>query len=171
MAEVGNVYAATAAPDVGVPRLQAVLPLLEAQGPSPSLTALYHSLAYLLFINGHYPEYLTTIERTTAMARELGDHQMLAIAQMQLGNALQLLGHVEEALQVTDQAVALAQETGDLPTLAIAWNNKAFIHLYWGEFDLLPVAPGNRLARSVSASAIPCGPLWLPPIVPCPSSS
>ena len=45
MAEIGWVYASKGEPDVGVRRLQDALPLLDAQGPSASLAALYESLA------------------------------------------------------------------------------------------------------------------------------
>ena len=135
MAEIGWVYASKGEPDVGVRRLQEALPLLDAQGPSASLAALYESLAWLAFTSGRYTEYLTTSERTAGLAREVGDSRMVARMHMHRGNALQMLGRVEEALQVTEQAIVQTKEIDALVHLSAAWTNKAFIHVQRGEFD------------------------------------
>ena len=61
---------------------------------------------------------------------------MVFSAEVQRGNALQMLGHVEDALRVTEGALALCPESDDLIVLSGAYNGKAYIHLFRGEFDI-----------------------------------
>jgi tetratricopeptide (TPR) repeat protein len=59
-----------------------------------------------------------------------------------------MLGRAQEALQVTEQAILLAQETNALLPLSSAWANKAYIHVFRGEFD----AAGPAWQRAVEIS-------------------
>jgi tetratricopeptide (TPR) repeat protein len=131
----GSLYRVIGAPQEGVHRLQAVLPLLDARGPSAALAALHESLAYLFNRSGRYRDYLAAAERVADLARDLHDGRMVARAKAHRAEALQMLGRVAEALHVAEEAIPLLQAAGDLEGMVGVVALMYYIHVFRGEFD------------------------------------
>jgi tetratricopeptide (TPR) repeat protein/transcriptional regulator with XRE-family HTH domain len=133
-AEIGLAHTGKGTPQEGIRRLQEVLPLLEARGPSAALVALYDALAFQ-FISGRYTDYLMTGERLAELAGGLGDSRMVARAGFHRANALALLGQVGEALGVSEETISSTQDSGDPLVLAYAFSVKGYIQIFRGKFD------------------------------------
>jgi tetratricopeptide (TPR) repeat protein len=130
----------------GVPRLQGVLALLDARGPSAALLALHDALAYLHLATGRYADYLVAGERAAELARALGESRMVAEAGFHRAHALQLLGRVLDALQVSEQTIAWAQETGGALMVGGAFSVKGYTLVFRGDLDIASRAIHQAIA-------------------------
>jgi tetratricopeptide (TPR) repeat protein len=139
-ARIGWVHSYRGTGEEGLTRIQPMLELVEAGGRSPELVELYGALAILLFVTGRYRECYTASRRAVDLARSVGDDRLLAVAQMQLANALRTAGPVEVAGRVAETARLLeaatqrAEAAGDLETLYHCVHTAALIRLERGEF-------------------------------------
>ncbi|HVA88309.1 MAG TPA: AAA family ATPase [Chloroflexota bacterium] len=133
-AEIGLVFVLNGAAHEGARRIQEVLPILEARGPSAALAAMYDALGGLFLFSGRYMDYLFTAERVADLARVLADDRLRALAERHRGEGLEMLGRMKEALRAYETAISLAQAADDLPTLAAALYFKGYVHCFQGQF-------------------------------------
>lgn len=155
MAAIGWASSVNGAADVGIHRLQATLPEIEAHGATPALAAVVGALAFLYFVTGRYAESLAASERAADLARSLNQVHTLAGAQHNIGNILQMLGKVADARRAVERAITLAEACGDLMVLQGAWSDKAYLYFNCGEFG----AAIDAWQRALELSERACGPL------------
>lgn len=107
-------------PADGIAHLTAVQDLLEAQGLSYNLAALYTARAELLYFQGRFAEQLAAAERAEHLARLVGDASLLADALQVYGLALYNTGALENAAQAVEAAIPLAERAGNYSGLSYA---------------------------------------------------
>jgi len=143
-AEIGYAHVSRGTIGEGIRRLEEVRDLIEAGtggdgGPHPratgapapvrGLASLYASLAQLYSRGALYAEHLAAVERTAALAREIGDDKLLAAAELNRALALLVLGRGAEGTAALEDASRLAEETDNLPALAATLTSVAAICL------------------------------------------
>lgn len=94
------------------------------------------ALAPLFLLAGRYREQLDAAVRAARLARELGNHRLLAEAEVLRGCALNQLGYLEEGRAVQEAAILLAEAAADLPSLSHALNDVGFLTEVGGEFEI-----------------------------------
>jgi tetratricopeptide (TPR) repeat protein len=155
--QIGWVHVASGAPEEGIQRIQSLLLELEGLGPSPTLAALYETLAWALWQSGQYTQALPAAEQAAVVAQILGDTRMVARANLLHGNVLTLLGRFKEGLDATEAAIPPAEATKDLESLSCALANLAYICFYRGDLHR-----GRPFAERAVATGDQLGdPLWL----------
>jgi tetratricopeptide (TPR) repeat protein/transcriptional regulator with XRE-family HTH domain len=140
--DTGRVVAQTAwvhvdrgTPAEGIARVSSVLDLLEGEGPSRSLAALYTALAQLLYFQGRFSDQLAAAERGEHLARMLGDGSILADALQVYGLALYCVGAMAKAVQALEAAIPLAEATGNYYGLSYAHLVASNVYEERGEFE------------------------------------
>jgi tetratricopeptide (TPR) repeat protein/transcriptional regulator with XRE-family HTH domain len=118
----------------GAERLEPLLALFEARGPSVGLAGVQSGLANLLFQRGQLREALAASARAAEIARLVGEDGLLAQALTVGGSALMLMGRDEEALPLLREVGGLAEAAGDLELLCQALLDFAWIDEERGEF-------------------------------------
>jgi tetratricopeptide (TPR) repeat protein/DNA-binding XRE family transcriptional regulator len=164
---IGLVYQNRGPREEGVARLQALLEHLEVCRLSHShgLVKLYVALPDLLvWWCGRYREGLVTSERAVALARTLGDEQLLAEALAAHGLAHLAVGHLIEARRALEEAIPLAESAGDLvESLPKALWLLSIVCLRSGELDrstlccereLAVTERSGHAARTAAATAL-----------------
>ncbi len=89
----------------------------------------------LLFYMGRHGEARGTLEESLAIARELDERDLVALALQPLGGAALGQGDFEAARRFLDEALALAREGGNARELAAALNALAQLHRVGGRPD------------------------------------
>jgi tetratricopeptide (TPR) repeat protein len=121
LARIATLLTLTWTPEVGLPRLQALIGVLEAAGPTPGLAVAYNALSKLYFFAARYPEQWAAADSAAALARAVGDERLLADIDLHHGLALHMRGQGGEARTVLDRATVWAERAGsDLLTLGLA---------------------------------------------------
>jgi len=136
VAQVAWVHAAQGTVEGMVERIRPVLYALDARGPSPGLAALGGALAFLHYMGGRYDEHLAVAERSTAIARALGDSDLLAGTEKTRGMALLTIGRFAEALSVMGEVMRLAEAANNVVALRASLAVTASVHERRGEFGL-----------------------------------
>jgi tetratricopeptide (TPR) repeat protein/transcriptional regulator with XRE-family HTH domain len=144
-------------PEQAIERLQALLPMVEARGPSADLALMYGALVQHLYGAGRYVEALKMVEHALDLAEANGNvlmvlHDMLARADL-LGS----LERIAEALRSVEAVIPLAEQANDPDVLSRALSNAAHMYIYLGQ---LPKAQ-QLAARSVEVAERGADLLWL----------
>jgi tetratricopeptide (TPR) repeat protein len=136
MAQIGRGHIRKGTVEEGLARLRPQLEVLTVNGPSHGLAVLAETLAYLYQMHGQFDAALAAAIRSAELARALGDHSLLARADIRRGVHLLFTGREEEALLALQEAGALAEAVRDLAALGRASQALALMAEDRGEFDL-----------------------------------
>lgn len=159
MARIGSIHyvrGTTTDCEIGITRLQPVLTLLEAQGPSRSLASVYCTLGSLHSALGQAQAALAAADRAADLARSVGAHDLLAEAELWRGSAMTQLGRAEESLAVIERSSRLAAAAGN-PTIQCSALCRTALHYEdRGEFDRARQAAQHALtlAERLADSAL-----------------
>jgi predicted ATPase/DNA-binding XRE family transcriptional regulator len=135
LAQMGHVHASRGTPEVGLARLEPLLPSGSEQHPAPGLAAVHEALALLYYFTDRPAQQLAHAEQAMQLARALGDDALLVQAQHGWGLALLMVGQFAKGLQAEEEAISLAERMGDLATLVRALNNIGHLHDVRGAHD------------------------------------
>ena len=117
-----------------------------AQQRSPARGGALFDAGQLGVWMGRYAEAQTYLEESLAIARELGNRQMVARVLQPLGLASLGQGNLPAARAYSEEALALARELGNQRELAAALNALAQLHRAEGELDKAEPLYRNVLA-------------------------
>lgn len=137
---------AKGATSAAMPRLEAVVELLEAHGPSRGLVHAYDARISLLTICGEADRAVVQAERALQMARVVGDSPLQVDAAMSLGYMLMFGDRADAALQAIEEAVRLAAGPGHPARFEQALSQMAWFHEERGEYGPAREAAERALA-------------------------
>jgi tetratricopeptide (TPR) repeat protein len=132
-AQIGYIHGQKGAPAEGLARLEPLIALLEARGPSPALVQMYTTRSRMCAMLYLHTEELAAAARAMALARAMGDDQLLAGVLVREGYALIAAGRVAESLRSLAEARRLAELLGDLSSLHLAHSYASIGHYALGE--------------------------------------
>ena len=138
----------------GLRRVESLVGLLAAGGPSSALASLHLARNHAFQTLGRYEEMLAEAERAAEIATATGDERLLARATERRATALVALGRVDEAKAVQGEAIRLLERVGELLWLVFAYANLGEAHRLRGELEEARIST-NAVSRRRSESAIP----------------
>lgn len=131
---------------------EALLPLLQAQGPSPELGELLRWMTLAGCETGDFETAMRCANEGYAVAQELGDSRLIAVALNALGATFERMGDPWQAERLMTEAAALVREQPSLYERVVTLNN--LCHVALGAFHLLrdsghDAACADALARAL----------------------
>ncbi|PZS01132.1 MAG: hypothetical protein DLM70_12425 [Chloroflexi bacterium] len=164
VAWIGCIHVQRATPNEGIARIQMLLDTTEPGEVSWGLGELYDALTMLFQRTDRLKEKLEVASRRSAIARAIGDQDMLAAAAGSWGSSLISTGGLEEGLHVLQDTILVAERMGDLRNLG-RWLHNAADVLWWrGDFRLARTYQEHNLEvaeRTGDPAAIAHRAAWL----------
>jgi tetratricopeptide (TPR) repeat protein len=157
VAQIGRVHADRGTPGDAIPRVQALVDVLEEEDASPALARIYTAFASLYFASGRYVDQLDAANRAYELGTMLDDLEIQADAQYSRGVALSLLGRHDEGREPMERAAALAERIRDYPLLRRALSGLAAWHEAAGDFHRCKI----YRERALEAATRTGNPAWI----------
>ena len=133
---IGRAHLVKGAAAEGIARLEPLATTalaVPADVRSRGTAALHSVLARLCWIDSQFEQSVFWAYEAANVARDLGDEEILAEAEVRRGTALSFLGRSEEALRVQEDALVLAERAGNPNHLHMALTNLGSTYMFYGD--------------------------------------